>query len=107
MNRPLTALILAAALVLAPAVAAQAVDPAPEFTTQGIGREGPDTDIYNNPKVIGQRYMAGLYLGSGAEALCVKNFLAMWKPRKHLSVKRQVTFAGEVCVSRIAILGDK
>lgn len=28
---------------------------------QGVGREGPTTDIYNQPKVPGQQYLAGVY----------------------------------------------
>ena len=39
--------------------AAPAPAPAPQL--QGIGREGPTTDIYNQPKVPGQQYLAGVY----------------------------------------------
>ena len=50
-----------------PATPAPVVDTGPKLTElTGIGREGPTTDIYNNPKIPGQTYLAGTYTPAAA-----------------------------------------
>jgi len=90
-------------LILFPVSSAHGADGiTPWHELQGIGREGPDTDIYNNPKVVGQYYMSGRYWGSGSQVRCIKGFLKMWEPRVHLSVKERKAFAGNYCILLIA-----
>jgi hypothetical protein len=43
----------------APAPAMPPITPVEEL--KGLGREGPTTDIYGNPKVPGQQYLSGVY----------------------------------------------
>jgi len=68
----LAVVALAATLPLATAAPATADgDHTPPAQLQGIGREGPHTDIYNQPKRPGVTYMTGVYGPPAAGSIAI------------------------------------